>query len=76
MTHHEQILDYLKDGEWHCMATATFFIKDDRKRISELNKQGFVIEGVPCDGNCGVKHSSNIFMRKLVGGLDAYVKRY
>lgn len=60
------ITDYLKDGEWHCMATPQFFIKDDRKRISELNQKGFTIEGKPCDGICGIKHSSNVYMRRIV----------
>lgn len=51
---HKKILAYLADGDWHCMANANFFMKDDRKRISELNARGYVIEGVKCDGRCGV----------------------
>lgn len=46
-------------------------IKDDRKRISELNsgymlEKGYQIEGKPCDGRCGKNHSSGLFMRKAV----------
>jgi len=62
-----KIVDYLADGEWRCFATPDFFMKDDRKRISELNDaMGFVIEGMKCDGRCGIKHKSNVLMRRLV----------
>ena len=61
-----KIVDYLADGEWRCFATPDFFMKDDRKRISELNAMGFVIEGMKCDGRCGIKHKSNVLMRRLV----------
>lgn len=64
MNQHQQILNYLADGDWHCMANANFYMKDDRKRISELNRSGYQILGKPCDGRCGVKHSSRVFMRK------------
>ena len=63
------IVDYLRDGDWHCMAGANFFMKDDRKRISELNQKGFVIQGVPCDkeaSGCTVNHNSNVYMRRIV----------
>lgn len=63
---HKKILDYLADGKWHCMANAHFYMKDDRKRISELNAMGYAIEGTKCDKRCGVAHSSNIFMRRLL----------
>lgn len=67
MSQQQQILEYLGDGEWHCMTTANFFMKDDRKRISELKDQGHVILSQPCDGRCGVKHNSRLLMRKLYG---------
>lgn len=60
------IVNYLEDMEWHCMASAEFFMKDDRKRISELNQRGYEIEGTKCDGRCGVKHSARVFMRRIV----------
>lgn len=63
----QQIIDFLEDGEWHCFATPSFFIKDDRKRISELNEAGYNIIGMKCDGRCGTSHSSGVFMRKLDG---------
>lgn len=65
MSQQQQILNYLSDGEWHCMANANFFMKDDRKRISELRDMGHVILSKPCDGRCRVKHNSRLLMRKL-----------
>lgn len=61
-----QIIDYLNDGEWHCMANPGFYMKDDRTRISELIRKGYEIQSQPCDGRCRVDHSARIFMRKLV----------
>ena len=68
----QKIIDYLRDQQWHCMATPGFFIKDDRKRISELNQEGsylhgkgYYVNGMKCDGRCGVKHSARIFMRRI-----------
>lgn len=48
------------------MANASFYMKDDRKRISELNQNGYTIIGKICDGRCTVRHSANIFMRKMI----------
>lgn len=59
------IVDYLQEGTWKCMASAQFYMKDDRKRISELNAKGYEIEGVPCDKRCGINHSSKVFMRRI-----------
>ncbi len=63
-----QIIDYLNDGEWHCMASGTFFMKDDRARISALKKKGYVIDGEPCDSRakCPKNHHSSVLMRKLI----------
>lgn len=58
------------------MASAGFFIKDDRKRISELNEMGYEIVGQPCDKRCGTNHSSGIFMRKLVNRPKRIVYEY
>ena len=72
----QKVFDHLKDGRWHCMADSRFFMKDDRKRISELNEMGFNIIGFKCDKRCGVKHSSRILMRKMKGvpeGIEAPV---
>ena len=67
-----KIIDYLNDGEWKCMANATFFMKDDRKRISELREKGYVIDSRECDGRCGIQHNARLFMRRLV---DAPVEK-
>ena len=67
-TCHKRILEWLKDGEWHCGSELSF-MKDDRKRISELIlEQGYNIKGDSCDGRCGIVHKSRNFkMRRLVG---------
>ena len=61
----QKIVDYLADGTWKCMADE-FFMKDDRTRISELNRMGFEIVGIKCDKSCGKKHSSRVLMRKML----------
>lgn len=64
MSHHQKILKLLSDGKWHCGNEITsLFIKDDRKRISELREKGYNIISELCD--CG-RHTSNIFKRKLI----------
>lgn len=67
----ELIVSKLRDLEWHCQTEWLGLIKDDRKRISELNQtymreKGYEIIGQRCDGRCGKKHSSTLFMRKAV----------
>ena len=63
----KKVVEYLQSGEWKCMATSAFFIKDDRARITALNRKGYTIEGELCDSraNCGIQHSSKVFMRRL-----------
>lgn len=68
----QKVVNYLQDGKWHCMAN-DFFIKDDRKRISELNRMGFNIIGFKCDRTCGIKHSSRVLMRKMKGVPKDYI---
>ena len=60
-----QIINLLSDGEYHC-PTAELFMKDDRKRISELRKMGYEFDSPPCDKKCGINHSSRVVMRALV----------
>ena len=62
----KKVVEYLADGNWHCLATPSFFMKDDRKRISELNALGYTIEGIKCDGRCGQGHTSPVKMRRMV----------
>ena len=53
-SHHKKILALLSDKKWHCGSEITdLFIKDDRKRISELNKSGYLIIGERCNRLCG-----------------------
>ena len=64
----EEILKLHRGGEWIC-STAYEYIRDHRKRISELNEgylkeRGYQLVGKRCDGRCGKKHSSTLFMRR------------
>lgn len=84
----EFILDILRDKQWHCQTEWLGRIKDDRKRISELNagymkEKGYFINGKRCDGRCGKNHSSNLYMRRaeriqeklsfsILGVMDEY----
>lgn len=64
LSHHSKIIKLLSDREWVCgLEIQKLFIRDDRKRISELNHSGYLIVGEPCDLH---PHDSRIFMRKLV----------
>ena len=65
MTHHQTLLELHKSGEWVCSARIEF-MRDQRKRISELNHRGYTFEATPCDGRCGVRHHSRLYMRRLV----------
>lgn len=69
----EVIIDILRDQKFHCQTEWLGQIKDDRKRISELNEEGsylyskgFKIVGRKCDGRCGKRHVSRLFMRRAV----------
>lgn len=69
MTDHERIKTWLADLDWHCSDTLDY-MRDARKRISEMNegypKDNLLIEGVPCDGRCGIIHKSKTLkMRRL-----------
>ena len=67
----EKIIAPLRDMSWHCLFSE-IVMKDDRKRISEINEklseqgQGYKVIGKLCDGRCGIRHSSRIFMRRIV----------
>lgn len=65
-THHKQLLELHKNGEWICSTTIEY-MRDHRKRYSELSQKGYVFESVPCDMKCGKQHSSRLFMRRLEG---------
>lgn len=67
----EKIVSVLRDLKWHCGREWLHVIKDDRKRISELNEnymavKGYEIIGEPCKGEvCGRKECP-LFKRKAV----------
>lgn len=71
----ELIVKTLRDRQWHCGSEWLGEMKDDRKRISELNdgymrEKGWVIIGERCGGKCGRRHSSGLFRRKAVPAQD------
>lgn len=61
-----QIINLLLDGNTHC-PTVELFMKDDRTRISELRKMGYVF-----DESAGIckepthNHGSKVKLRKLL----------
>lgn len=58
------IVALLGDGLWHCTKEINdLYIRDDRKRISELKAKGYVIDGKKCDMH---HHTSPLFMRRLI----------
>lgn len=61
MTNHEQLLELHKSGGWVC-STDIEFMRDHRKRYSELAHKGYVFDSKPCDMH---NHSSRLFMRRL-----------
>jgi len=62
---HNLILNMLADRAYHC-PTAELFMKDDRKRISELNQGGYVIVGDKTCDNPAHHHMSKVKLRRLV----------
>lgn len=67
----EIIIKILRDQQWHCGRQWLNQIKDDRKRIGEMNQgymkeKGYEIKGKPCRGHvCGVKDCP-LFARRAV----------
>lgn len=62
---HKQLLELHDKKEWVCSTTIEY-MRDHRKRYSELSQKGYTFEAKPCDMNCGTSHSSRLFMRKLL----------
>lgn len=63
-THHKQLLELHKNGDWVC-STIIEYMRDHRKRYSELSQKGYTFEAKPCNKQCGTQHSSRLFMRRL-----------
>lgn len=63
------IVNALRSLQWVCSSVWLGQIKDDRRRITSLNRgymyeKGYRIIGKKCDKRCGTNHSSGLFMRK------------
>ena len=52
----------LSDGEYHC-PTNELFMKDDRKRFSELRRKGFEFESPLCNLH---SHTPKVVMRRVL----------
>ena len=67
----QQLVNLLADGSWHC-TVAEEFMKDDRSRISELRKMGFVFDesGKICDRH---NHQSKLKLRRLISFPDGFL---
>lgn len=64
---HNQILNILSDHQWHCTVEFDEIpMRDHRKRVSELQKLGYLMETEKCRGRCGRPHSSNVTWRRLL----------
>lgn len=62
------IVEILRDQKAHCGREWLNRIKDDRRRITSLNRgymksKGYVIKGYPCDGRCG-RAKCPLYMRR------------
>ena len=71
----QKLYDMYKHGDWVC-STAILFIRDFRKRISEMRDMGYNFQSMRCDGRCGTKHASNVHMYKLDGEPMRTVYKY
>ncbi len=65
------IISALRDKQWHCGREWLHEVKDDRARISALNKgymaeKGYEIVGEPCKGQICGKAKCPLFKRKAV----------
>ena len=61
-----KLLDLFSDRAWHCSnEIVPLFIRDYRKRISEMLREGFMIESQVCNGSCGTSHNAGIHMYRL-----------
>lgn len=66
MSQKQKILNILSDFQIHCL-THECFIKDDRSRISELRKQGYLFDETL--GSCKDKthhHGADLKLRRIL----------
>ena len=75
----EIIVTPLRDGKWHCASEWYLQVKDDRARISNLNRfymaeKGFVIKGEPGDNNddCSTETNMDKTVSNLVLLMEAF----
>lgn len=62
----QQIIDILIDGRKHCF-TVELFMKDDRKRLSELRQKGYIFnEGAGYCEDPNHHHKAKVKLRQLI----------
>ncbi len=62
----QYIYNLFKDGAWHCSNFIDpHIVRDYRKRISEMNHEGFTFESQVCNGACGFKHKAGVHMYRI-----------
>ncbi len=70
-----KLIELHKTGDWVC-STEIEYMRDHRKRYSELVAKGFTFEAEPCNTVCGKNHSSKVFMRRLISKVVEKNGRY
>lgn len=63
------IIAMLADGEYHC-PTIELYMKDDRKRISELKQMGYNIDSTKYCTTEVHHHKSKVKLRKLIPNVS------
>ncbi len=66
MSQKQQIINLLSDYEVHCTAHE-MYMKDDRSRISELRKEGYLFdENIGTCKDLSHNHGADLKLRKLI----------
>ena len=61
----QYLFDLLKNGEWVCSnAIDPYVLRDHRKRLSEMLREGFIIKSEVC--HCERKHRAGVHKYQLV----------
>lgn len=62
----QYLYNLLKSGEWVCSNLIDGkIVRDYRKRLSEMCREGFTIESLPCDGACKIAHKAGVHMYRM-----------
>jgi FAD synthase len=71
------LVSLLEKGDWVCSNFIDgHVVRDFRKRISEMNREGFVIKSEVCDHSCGTNHKAGVHRYRLVERAKRPVYEY